>query len=208
MKTHEIIWKFPESIPVDISERLSAYSPVFRQILFNRGITSHQQADDFLRADHFDDQGSEMLGIREGVDRIKQALSDGEQIAVYGDYDADGVTSTALVFQTLQSLNAKVRAYIPDRFSEGYGLNVNALDMLKSQGIDLVITVDCGIRAIHQAQHAKAIGIDLIITDHHTPGDVLPEVEVLINPKQPGDPYPEKFLAGVGVAYKLAEALI
>jgi single-stranded-DNA-specific exonuclease len=208
MKTHETIWKLPERIPTEISEKLSAYSPVFRQILYNRGITSHQHAEDFLRADRYDDQGVEMLGIREGVERIKQALFKGELIAVYGDYDADGVTSTALVLQTLQALNAKVRAYIPDRFSEGYGLNLNALDLLKSQGTGLVITVDCGIRAVHQARHAQEIGIDLIITDHHTPGKVLPEVSVLINPKQPGDPYPEKFLAGVGVAYKLAEALI
>jgi single-stranded-DNA-specific exonuclease len=208
MKTHETIWKLKAEIPTEISENLNTFSPVFRQILYNRGITTNQQAVDFLKADHFDSHGSEMLGIRKGVERIKQAISNGEQVAVYGDYDADGVTSTALMIQTLQELNANARAYIPDRFSEGYGLNINALNMLKSQGVSLVVTVDCGIRAVDQAQHAKEIGIDLIVTDHHTPGQELPDVPVLINPKQPGDPYPEKFLAGVGVAYKLAEALI
>jgi single-stranded-DNA-specific exonuclease len=208
MKTHETIWKLQSEIPAEISENLKAYSPVFRQILFNRGISTHQQAIEFLKADHYDSQGKEMLGIREGVARIKQAIENGEQIAVYGDYDADGVTSSALMVQTLLELNAKARVYIPDRFSEGYGLNVNALNLLKSQGVSLIVTVDCGIRAIEQARHAKEIGIDLIITDHHTPGQELPEAPVLINPKQPGDPYPEKFLAGAGVAYKFAEALI
>jgi single-stranded-DNA-specific exonuclease len=208
MKPQEAIWKINDPIPDQISHNLSAYSPVFRQVLFNREITSQLQAERFLKADRYDTSGEEMLGLKEGVDRIKQALDGGERIAIYGDYDADGVTSTALMVQTLEALKANVRAYIPDRFSEGYGLNVNALDMLKSQGVDLVITVDCGIRAVHQAQHARKIGIDLIVTDHHTPGEVLPEASIVINPKQPGDSYPEKFLAGVGVAFKLAEALI
>ncbi|MEN8241021.1 MAG: single-stranded-DNA-specific exonuclease RecJ [Chloroflexota bacterium] len=208
MKPHSTVWKLAEKIPADISEKLNGYSSVFRQILFNRGISSQEEAELFLGKGVFDDQGEQLLGIQEGVARIKKAISTGEQIAVYGDYDADGVTSTALIVQTLLAVNANVRAYIPDRFSEGYGLNVNALDMLKSQGISLVVTVDCGIRALHQAEHAEKIGIDLIITDHHTPGEVLPKVPVLINPKQPGDLYPEKYLAGVGVAYKLAQALI
>jgi single-stranded-DNA-specific exonuclease len=208
MKTHTSRWKLKETIPAEISEQLQSFSPVFRQILFNRGIFSQQEADYFLKAVEYDTHGLQMLGIREGVTRIKKAIRKGEQIVVYGDYDADGVTSTALMIQTLRAMKANARAYIPDRFSEGYGLNVNALDMLKSQGISLVVTVDCGIRALHQAIHAKEIGIDLIITDHHTPGEALPESLVLINPKQPKDPYPEKNLAGVGVAYKFAEALI
>ena len=208
MNTRTTIWKKSKTIPTKISEQLSTFSPVFRQILFNRGIITEQQADSFLQASHFDHQGQQMIGISAAVSRINQAILVGEQIAVYGDYDADGVTSTALLIQTLQAMNANARAYIPDRFSEGYGLNVNALDMLKSQGISLVVTVDCGIRALHQAKHANEIGLDLIITDHHTPGDALPDALVLINPKQPGDPYPEKYLAGVGVAYKLAQALI
>lgn len=208
MKTHETIWKLKPEIPAEVSEALRTYSPIFRQILYNRGITTQQQADDFLKAEHHDSRGVEMLGIREGVARIKRAIFNGEQIAVYGDYDADGVTSTALMIQTLRELKANARPYIPDRFSEGYGLNINALNMLKSQGVSLVVTVDCGIRAVSQAKHAREIGIDLIVTDHHTPGEELPDVPVLINPKQLGDPYPEKFLAGVGVAYKFAEALI
>ena len=112
------------------------------------------------------------------------------------------------MLQTMQALNANVRAYIPNRFTEGYGLNQNALDKLKKDNVDLVITVDCGIRAVEDAEYAHKIGLDLIVTDHHTTGSNLPRTIALINPKQPDDPYPEKVLAGVGVAYKLAKALI
>lgn len=208
MKIQETIWNIHEIIPAEVSNSLNDYSPIFRQVLFNRGIKSQSEAKSFLLIDQYDTQEKELLGVQNGIERIKKAIDEGELITVYGDYDADGVTGSALLFHTLQAVGAKVAVYIPDRFSEGYGLNVNALDMLRSQGCSLVITVDCGIRAIDQTRHAKQIGIDLIITDHHTPGAQLPEALVLINPKQPGDPYPEKFLAGVGVAYKLAEALI
>jgi single-stranded-DNA-specific exonuclease len=131
-----------------------------------------------------------------------------EPIAVYGDYDVDGVTATALLIQVLESLSAIVKPYIPNRFDEGYGLNMEALDLLKAEGTKLVITVDCGIRSPEEAQHARDIGLDLIITDHHHPADgALPPALAIVNPKQPGDPYPEKNLAGVGIARKLAEAL-
>ncbi|MEJ2758222.1 MAG: single-stranded-DNA-specific exonuclease RecJ, partial [Anaerolineales bacterium] len=162
----------------------------------------------FLSARKSDHASQQLLGTEKAVERIGQALKNNEQIAIYGDYDADGVTATALMVQTLTAMHPHVRAYIPNRFTEGYGLNQLALQKLKSEGIDLVITVDCGIRALEDADYAKSIGLDLIITDHHTTGQDLPQAAALINPKQPDDPYPEKVLAGVGVAYKLAKALI
>ncbi|MBN2044080.1 MAG: single-stranded-DNA-specific exonuclease RecJ [Anaerolineales bacterium] len=201
-------WQLSPKIPDTVSEELSNFSRIFRQILYNREITTRQQADQFLHAGFPPHADSQLLGTREAVDRIGQALKDQEKIAVYGDYDADGVTATALMLHTLNALGAEVRSYIPNRFTEGYGLNITALEKLKTDGVSLVITVDCGIRAVQQAEHAASIGLELIITDHHTPGTDLPRALTIINPKQPDDPYPEKVLAGVGVAYKLAKALI
>ncbi len=142
------------------------------------------------------------------VERIQLAIEKKEPIAVYGDYDVDGVTATALLVQTLQALGGNTRPYIPKRMDEGYGLNPKALDLLKADGVGLVITVDSGIRSPVEASYARSIGLDLIISDHHQPAEgELPYALAVINPKQAGDLYPEKDLAGVGVAYKLAQAL-
>src|SRR5262249_5821489 len=126
----------------------------------------------------------------------------------YGDYDTDGVTATVLLVQVLGALGAAVSRYIPDREEEGYGLNPEALVKIQDAGGQLVITVDCGVRALGGARQARELGLDLIVTDHHEPGAELPDVLALINPKQPGDSYPYKGLAGVGLAYKLAQGLI
>lgn len=148
-----------------------------------------------------------MLGIAQAVERIRWAIDHREKIAVYGDYDVDGVTATALLSQVLSSLEADVIPYIPNRFDEGYGLNVDAISNLKEQAVSLIITVDCGIRSPEEADHARSLGIDMIISDHHQPAGSLPEAVAIINPKQPLDEYPQKELAGVGLAYKLAAAL-
>ncbi len=178
------------------------------QLLFNRGHATAAAARAFLRAEvDFDTNPLQLLGMETAVARIRRALQDGELIAIYGDYDVDGVTATALLVQTLRSLNGNVKGYIPNRFEEGYGLNPDALDTLKAEGAGLVISVDCGIRSPAEALHAKIIGLDLIISDHHHPDADLPEALAVINPKREGDPYPDKDLAGVGVAYKIAEAL-
>ncbi len=146
--------------------------------------------------------------MQAAVARIAAAITQNEPIAVYGDYDVDGVTATALMIQVLEALGAHAQPYIPNRFDEGYGLNIEALDHLKAEGIRLVITVDCGIRSPLEAQHALDIGVDLIITDHHHPADgPLPPAFAIVNPKQAGDEYVDKNLAGVGIAYKLAAAL-
>jgi single-stranded-DNA-specific exonuclease len=202
-------WEIALPLTPEANENLSAYPPVIRQILFNRGYMEETTARAFLQGDALVDTSAwQMTGIEPAVERILAAIDSAEGIAVYGDYDVDGVTATALLVQSLRGLGANVREYIPNRFDEGYGLNPEALTLLKEAGIALVISVDCGIRSPAEADHARSIGLDLIITDHHQPaeGD-LPNALAVINPKQAGDAYPDKDLAGVGVAFKLVQAL-
>jgi single-stranded-DNA-specific exonuclease len=149
-----------------------------------------------------------MAGMNRTVDRVRRAIKAREPIAIYGDYDVDGVTATALLVQTLAAFGANVRPYIPRRADEGYGLNVEALQHLKEDGVRLVITVDCGVRSLAEVAFAKTIGLDLIVSDHHMPLEDLPDAYALINPKQPACPYPFKELAGVGLAFKIAQALL
>lgn len=207
---HNKRWLIPPKITPEADSNLAAFPPQLKQILFNRGYSTDAEARAFLKAEaDFNTDPFQMKGMREAVDRICFAMEHNEPIAIYGDYDVDGVTATALLVQTLKGLNADVRGYIPNRFEEGYGLNKDALDSLKADGVKLVITVDCGIRSPDEALHARNIGLDLVISDHHHPSEgPLPPALVVINPKQYGDPYPDKDLAGVGIAYKIAEALL
>jgi len=201
-------WHTASPISPEAEDLLHSYPPILRQILFNRGFATHEAARQYLEAQPPPDSSPDMLlGIGSATDRIMRAVRKRENIAIYGDYDADGVTATALLMVYFQSIGASVRGYIPNRFEEGYGLNIDALDLLKNEGASLVITVDCGIRSLLEADHARKIGLDLIISDHHQPGPELPAAIAVINPKQPGDPYPDKDLAGVGLAYKLIEGL-
>lgn len=203
-------WIIPPRITPEADSALSAFPPPLRQILFNRGYAADAEARAFLNGKpNFDTNPFQMKGMQQAVDRIRFAIRNNEPIAIYGDYDVDGVTATALLVEALKHLGADARGYIPNRFDEGYGLNNNALDELKASGVKLVITVDCGIRSPEEALHAQTIGLDLIISDHHHPdGERLPPAFAVINPKQPGDVYPDKDLAGVGIAYKIAEALL
>lgn len=145
------------------------------------------------------------------VERIGQAITNDERIIVYGDFDADGVTATVLLVEALRGMGLRrdqVQPYIPDRVDEGYGLNDDALEELRRwKEADLVITVDCGIRSIGEVSRAQSAGLDMIVTDHHSIGRKLPPAVAVINPKRPDSPYPEKMLAGVGIAFKLAQAL-
>jgi len=201
-------WTISALLPADATEELVAYHPILRQILYNRGYRTAVTAGQFINAIPPDGTSPFCLsGVEAAVRRIRTAIKQREPIVIYGDYDADGVTATTLLYQTLLKLNAVVRGYIPNRFDEGYGLNVDALTNLFQEGASLVITVDCGIRSVDEADHARTLGLDLIITDHHQPGEILPNVLALINPKLPYDTYPDKDLAGVGLAYKLAAAI-
>ncbi len=204
------LWNIPPLISPEADSALSKFPPILRQILYNRGYSTDAEARAYLNAKpDFDTDPFQMTGMREAVDRIQIAIQNNEPIAIYGDYDVDGVTSTALLVETLTHLNANVRGYIPNRFEEGYGLNNEAMDKLKAEGVQLVISVDCGIRSPNEALHCRTLGLDLIISDHHHPaeGD-LPAALAVINPKQHSDQYPDKDLAGVGIAYKIAEALL
>jgi len=206
---HSKRWLIPSPITLEADTALKAFPPTLRQILFNRGHATYEEARIFLEAKPgFNTNPFQLTGMEASVERIRFAIGHKERIAIYGDYDVDGVTATALLVEALTLLGGIVEGYIPNRFDEGYGLNNDALSHLKEEGTRLVISVDCGIRSPDEARHAQAIGIDLIITDHHHPSEgALPPAFAVINPKQPGDVYPDKDLAGVGIAYKLAEAL-
>lgn len=205
-------WVVEPPIPPDIESRLSqaGYPTLIAQVLFNRGMIEPEAAQRFLDGElQAPDAPAGLLGMEAALDRIKHAMLRGERIVVYGDYDSDGVTATALTVQVLRALGAEVERYIPDREEEGYGLNADALRKIKGEhGGRVVITVDCGVRAHAEAEVARELGLDLIVTDHHEPAPELPEAFAIINPKQPGDTYPEKDLAGVGLAYKLAQGLV
>jgi len=203
-------WLVSTPLTPQANEDLAAFSPIMRQLLFNRGYVTDMTARAFLRAESVVDPSPfQMTGILTTVERVRYALDHLEPIVIYGDYDVDGVTATALLVQALRALGGNVQGYIPNRFDEGYGLNKEALDSLKGKGVKLVISVDCGIRSEEETVHARDIGLDLIITDHHQPAEgALPPAFAVVNPKQAGDLYPDKDLAGVGVAYKIVQALL
>lgn len=200
-------WTYP-LISRDADKQLSSYPRFLRQVLFNRGITTAEQAETYLRARDPQYDPFLLTGMEKTVQRLLQAVDEQEGIAIYGDYDVDGVTATALMVQVLQKFGARVDRYIPNRFDEGYGLNNASLEEIrKTCNSRVVLTVDCGIRSPREAEFARELGMDLIITDHHFPQDLLPNAFAIICPKQEGDQYPFKELSGVGIAYKVAQAL-
>lgn len=195
-------------MPPGHRDRFPQFHGVVVQILYNRDIREPEQVQSFLNQDRPLHDPFLLKGMDVAVARIVQAVERGERVAVYGDFDADGVTSTALLTQTLRALGTTVAPYIPDRVDEGYGLNTDALERLAQRGARLVITVDCGIRSAVEVAYGNRLGLDMIVTDHHSVGPRLPPALAVINPKQPGCAYPFKELAGVGVAFKLAQALL
>ncbi len=185
-------------------------SPLFAQILLNRGIRTGAQAREFLfgRISSCHDPFL-MKDMGRGVARIKRAVEKKEKILIYGDYDVDGVTSTALLADVLDELGAEYETFIPDRLKEGYGLNTGAVTLASDRGVKLIVTVDCGINSVEEIECANSRGIDVIVTDHHeVKGDRRPDAYAMIDPRQPDCPYPFDHLAGVGVAYKLGRALM
>lgn len=201
-------WQIAPEISPEAEEALGAYPPILRQLLYNRSIHTAAEAEVFFSSQPACYDPFLMTGMGEVVERLEWALQKRQPIAVYGDFDVDGVTASSLMVQALRRLGGEVRVYIPNRFEEGYGLNKEALSQLKAQGVELVLTVDCGIRSPGEAEHARRIGLDLMISDHHEPKDGLPDCRAVICPKQAGDLYPEKNLAGVGLAYKIVSALL
>lgn len=203
--------ELPAGSPLEASALSETTHPVLRQILYNRGLVDPAHAQAFLENRYLESRDPFLLAdMDKAVERIIRAIGAEEQIVVYGDFDADGVTSTVLLVEALRGLVADRRLvvpYIPDRVDEGYGLNLEALSSLRESNATLAISVDCGIRSPTEVAHAQSIGLDMIITDHHSLGRDLPPAVAVINPKRGDSGYPERMLAGVGIAYKLAVAL-
>ncbi|WP_341356620.1 single-stranded-DNA-specific exonuclease RecJ [Rossellomorea sp. y25] len=203
-------WMMTESDQHKISELANELKvpSLVAKLLINRDLDDVEEARNFLfdTGDSFHDPFL-FEDMKKATERIHKAIENGERILVYGDYDADGVSSTSVLMTVLRDIGADVEFYIPNRFSEGYGPNEGAFRWAKDEEFTLIITVDTGISAVNEAKLAKELEIDLIITDHHEPGPELPPAFALIHPKVEGTTYPFGELAGVGVAFKLAHAL-
>jgi single-stranded-DNA-specific exonuclease len=195
----------PATLPIDTP----GVHPLLAQLLCNRGISEPSHVELFLSADKRLEADPFLLpDIHQAVSRTYQALLTGEEIAIYGDFDADGITATALLVQGLSALGGKVIPYIPHRYREGYGLQIATLEKLRKQGVNLVITVDTGITAIAEIQKARNMGLDIIVTDHHLPLASLPPALAVVDHKRSDSACQSAELAGVGVAFKLLQALL
>lgn len=183
--------------------------PTIAKILARRGILSPILAEKFLSSQIIDIADPFLLpDIEVALSRIKRALVNREKICLYGDYDVDGLTSVAVVFHTMKGLGFDVSYYIPNRLSEGYGLNTSAIDKIKDRGVSLIITLDCGVSSSIAIDYAKSLGIDVIVVDHHNVPEVLPPAIAIIDPKRDNASYPFKNLSGVGVAWQFVRAII
>lgn len=201
-------WNLLPPAPDRILDNSSGFPPLIAQLLYNRGLTEPSQLEPFVTGDRrLSGDPSQLPDIQPAAARIYQALLSGENIAIYGDFDADGITGTALLVQGLSALGGKVIPYIPHRLTEGYGLKTAALENLHREGVSLVISVDCGITALAEVKRARRLGLDIIITDHHTPLPEIPSAVAVVNPKRADSSYPFPELTGAGVAIKLLQAL-
>ncbi len=204
-------WQVKPKAPGAFFKKFPEYSSLIGQLLYNRGLKTQKQIDEFFNPDFLEDFHDPFLlkGMRKAVKRILQAIKKKEKIVIYGDYDADGVCATAILFLTLKNLGFENLDYhIPDREKENHGLNEKSVRTLAQAGAKLIITVDCASRDLAEVDLANSLGLDVIITDHHELGDKLPSVVALINPLRKGGKYPFQDLAGAAVAYKLAWALL
>jgi single-stranded-DNA-specific exonuclease len=208
------VWKLSE-MPEEARARSKIISgalgipSLVADLMVQRGIENTSDAEAFLRADLMDLEDPNLLkDMEKAVERIIRGMEEGEKIVVYGDYDVDGITSICVLVDVLASLGANIDYYIPDRVDEGYGMNPEAVRSIARDGASLLITVDCGITAFLEVQLAQSLGMDVIVTDHHEPHGEIPSAVAVINPKRHDELYPFRDLAGVGVAYKLAQALL
>ncbi len=205
-----LIWEYPDVDERRAGELAAALDldPVVARLLVQRGIDTADEAGRFLdpRIDHLHDP-FRLADLPLAVDRLQRAIERGERIAIHGDYDVDGVTSTVILRRVLDLLGADVIHFIPERLKDGYGLEPAAVERLAARGAAVVVSADCGIRSQAAAARARELGVDLIVTDHHEPEAALPPALAVINPKRRDCDYPDKNLAGVGVALKLVQAL-
>ncbi len=200
-------WQIAPPVTDEQLARWPDLPPLLAQMLHNRGLREPQEAAEFLTGRFEGGNPYRLAGVSRAVTLLRQAIRQGQRIAVYGDFDTDGVTATVLLVEVLAALGARVEPYIPHRVDEGYGLHLEALRTLYRRGVRVVVTVDCGIRSCNEVKQASR-GLTMIVTDHHSVGDDLPPAAAVINPKQPDCPYPFKALSGVGVAFKLAQGLL
>ena len=183
-------------------------SPLLAQLLVQRGIDSVQAAKQYLDPQLAElHDPFELHDMQKAVDRLQAAVANGEKIVVYGDYDADGITSTAVMYETLDEVGAQVEFFIPNRFTDGYGPNLDEYQRLIDGGAQLIVTVDNGVSGAKEIEYANSRGVDVVITDHHELPDQLPEAAAIVHPKFPGSEYQGGDLSGVGVAFKTAWAL-
>lgn len=193
---------------VESIERNSNVSSVVAQILALRGISRPDQVVSFLEMKMTGLRAPEELpGMKQATDVIGAAIADGRKIFVYGDYDCDGMTSTAILYECLRLLGGDVGYFVPNRLDDGYGLNVDAIEKLKQRGAELIISVDCGIASVKEVEYARQVGLQIVVTDHHHPGPVLPDADAIVHPALPGHGYPFPGLCGAGVSFKLAWSL-
>lgn len=203
-------WRIKSKAPSAFFKQFPEFSPLIVQLLYNRGFKTQEQIDEFFNPDYQGDLHDPYLlkDMDQAVKRIIKAIDRKEKILIYGDFDTDGVCSSAVLYKTLKSFGVKSSIYIPNRETEGHGLNSEAIKGILKDKINLIITVDCASTDFEIIDLVKSLGMDLIITDHHDTRNRVPEVVALVNPKRNDDKYPFKELAGAGVVYKLASALL
>jgi len=183
-------------------------STILSELLIQRGVTNFFEAKKYFRPDIEDIHDPYLMSdMEKAAARVIDAITNNEKICVYGDYDVDGTTSSALMYLFLKELGGSVFVFIPNRLTDGYGLSIAGIDQAQKQGADLIISVDCGITAVKEVEHANSIGLDTIICDHHQPKEKLPNAFAILDPLKPGCDYPFKYLSGAGVAFKLARAV-
>lgn len=204
-------WKIkPEPNPqitIKLAKELGVENTIAK-LLVHRGIETYDQAKAFFRPNLTDLHNPYLMkDMDKAVERIEKGISEGEQILVYGDYDVDGTTSVSLLSSYLKTIHPNIATYIPDRYSEGYGISFQGIDFAEDNEITLIIALDCGIKAVDKVAYAKEKGIDFIICDHHRPGDSIPDAVAVLDPKRSDCEYPYKELCGCGVGFKLVQAL-
>jgi single-stranded-DNA-specific exonuclease len=201
-------WIWPQ-LPKESDHSFPGFSRIESAILKSRGIHDVSEAEEFLqRGNLIEGDPFLLMGMKAAVERLVLALANQERVMVYGDYDADGITATTVLVEVFRDIGLDTDFFIPDRITQGYGLHSSVLKKFRDDGVDLVVSVDCGIRAVDAIQVANENGLDIIVTDHHELGEHVPAAHAIINPKQENDLYPFKGFAGVGLAYKLAVGLM
>lgn len=204
------LWRLSPDPPQSFLESHPELPPIVARLLFHRNLTTQEQIDEFLNPDYSEDIHDPFLfrDMEKAVERIFSAKKNGEKVTIHGDYDADGVSASVILASVFKTLEINFDVFLPHRETDGYGLNLRTVESLAKQGTKLVITCDCGISNANEITHANVLGMDVIVTDHHSVPKELPPAYAIIHPKVPGETYPDQTLAGGGVAFKLAQGIL